>query len=140
MITFEFKDNEGITRHLTWYGHFTEKTIEKTLDALLICGMRGNDPRVLAEGPAAHALNQSQEVSVTVEHEKDDDGKIRAKVRWINRVGGAAFKKMAPQDVMRKLGDLRGMVHDRRKETGIKDEPTEPTPDDFDNFDKSVGF
>jgi hypothetical protein len=150
-IVFQFEDDTTVRHRLTWYGHFTEKTLERTIDSLLICGMRGDDPRVLAGGPESGTLDMETEVSIVVEHEKDEEGHIRAKIRWINRAGGSSFRKMPQEDVKRKLPDLRGMVKMRRKETGMKNEPKsvappyeappfDDTPDFDPNFDQSVGF
>ena len=121
-VTFSFQDSESKNRVMTWYGHFTDKTIEKTIDSLLICGLKGNDPRELGKGLEGGALDTNREVSIVVEHDQTQDGKTIAKVRWVNRLGGNAFKRMDQADVFRKLPDLRGQVVDRRKETGIKDE------------------
>ena len=134
-VVFEFKDDQERKWSLSWFGHFTEKTIEKTLDALLVCGLHGNDVGAIASGPEGGALDMSRDVSITVEHETDDKGKTRAKVRWVNRVGGNSFKRMEQSQAVAKLGNLKGAVLARRQETGIQDD-AEPGASDG----ESVGF
>jgi hypothetical protein len=145
-ITFSFIEGET-NREMTWYGFFTERTIERTIDSLLICGMKGNDPRVLVAGPKSNALDMETEVSIVVENDKDDKGNVilndkgqpTPKIRWVNRAAGTAFKRMDEKSVFAKLGDLKGLVASRRNETGIKDAP-KPTQDNSPSFEQDLDF
>lgn len=69
---------------ITWFGYFTEDTVDRTIESLRICGWTGTD---LAELQGLEA----NEVELVIE---DDtyEGKTRAKVRWVNKPGGLALK------------------------------------------------
>ncbi len=84
VIKFEF-DFDGSKRELTWFGSFKEKALPFTLEALVACGLKGNNP--------AGALEIGKEVSIVVEKETDESGKERNKVRWVNRAH-APIQKM----------------------------------------------
>jgi hypothetical protein len=97
---------------LTWYGSFSEKAIEITVKALLACGLQGNNP--------AGALEIGKEVSIVVEIEKDENGKERNKVRWVNSVH--EIKNVIPQDAAKaKLSALEGAVMMARQKLGVSD-------------------
>lgn len=78
-----FTEGADIDR-ITWFGYFTEDTMERTIESLRIMGWTGND---LSE------LNglDANEVDLVIEDETYE-GKSRPKVRWVNRVGGLALK------------------------------------------------
>lgn len=76
--------NEGLRS--TWYGYFTEKTTDRTLESLLIAGWDGVDI-ALCDGLG------STEFEAVVENEVYD-GKEQTKVQWINRArSGVVLKK-----------------------------------------------
>jgi hypothetical protein len=68
--------------HLTWYGYFTDKTTDSTWRALRTAGWKGTDLADLSD------LNDGAEVDVVVEHELDQNGVERARIRWVNDTGG----------------------------------------------------
>jgi hypothetical protein len=68
-------------RRLRWMGYFTDDSVDRTIEALRLCGFKGDE---LSELPRQKL---DQEVSITVEHE-EYDGKTRAKVAWVNAAGG----------------------------------------------------
>lgn len=75
-----FQLDDGQT--LTWYGHFTEKTAERTLESLEHMGWDGVD----ITNPVGLDAN---DVQLVIEHEvSEKDGKTYPKVRWVNRLGG----------------------------------------------------
>lgn len=78
-VRFEF-EYEDSTRELLWFGSFKGGALPFTIKALLACGLQGNNPA----GP----LTIGQEVSIVVEVDKDNDGKERNKVAWVNARGG----------------------------------------------------
>ena len=85
LVTFEFTDGPNKGKRMGWYGHFTEKTIDKTLESLEICGWDGAS---LAEMKGFG----SQEVELVLEPEQGDDGREYMRVRWVNRIGGGGPK------------------------------------------------
>lgn len=110
-VSFSFTDGEG-SHQLTWYGSFSEKAQPFTLKSLLACGLKGNNPA----GP----LEIGKEVSIVVEHDTDDTGKTRAKVRWVNPIGG--YKNVIDnQEALMKLSMLEGAVMAQRQKMGLVD-------------------
>jgi hypothetical protein len=71
-------------KQIDWFGTFTEKTVDTTLESLRTLGFKGDD--LASKQPL---LN---EVSIEIQHEADKSGKLRAKVRWINKMGRTESK------------------------------------------------
>lgn len=96
-IAVLFEIVEGVDQGCTivWYGHFTDKTTDRTMESLRYCGWTCNDVTVLT------GLG-SKLVQIVVEHETQQEGKHegqqRARVRWVNRLGGGAIKLEKPMD------------------------------------------
>jgi hypothetical protein len=99
-IVFEF-EFEGATRELTWFGSFKEGALDHTIKALVVCGLDGANPA----GP----LEIGRKVSIVIEVEKDQEGKDRNKVRWVNKAGGIA-KPMDSSEAKAKLERFSGLV------------------------------
>jgi hypothetical protein len=111
IVTFSFQTDHG-PQVINWYGYFTEKTTPTTLKSLLICGLKGNNPA----GP----LEIGKEVQIVIENEKDEKGKERSKVRWVNQVGAGV--KSIPQDLAKvKLSALEGAVMAARQDMNLTD-------------------
>lgn len=79
---------------ITWYGYFSEKTADRTLESLRYLGWEGDDLSDLS-GISAN------EVTIVVEHEADEDGRTHPRVRWINRAGGLAMKEAMDEKATR---------------------------------------
>lgn len=84
-VLFEIVDGEHKGQRITWHGYFTEKTTDRTLESLMHCGWDGEDASKL-EGVTKNV------VSIVVEQE-EYDGKMRAKVQWVNKTAGLALKE-----------------------------------------------
>jgi len=118
-IDFSLKLGDGTyTRH-PWFGHFTEKTTDRTLESLRHMGYQGTN---LLEVTPAMLPNV---IEVVVEHETDQKGQPRSKIRWVNRGAGSATPlatdkranfaaemakrfKAVDAETARRLGDARG--------------------------------
>lgn len=126
MILFGIQTQDSF-HELTWYGNLSDKAMKYTLEALLACGMQGNDVAALADGVNSGLLDVDTPVSVTVAHEMSEkDGKTYARIKWVNRAGGAAFKnKLSKQEATIKLGalDLKAQMAFMRQELGVADAP-----------------
>lgn len=111
-VTFSF-EADGKPQSMTWFGSFKEgKAREITVKALLVCGLKGNNP--------AGSLDIGREVSIVVEDDEGQDGKMRSRIRWVNALGGS--RNVIPQDMAKsKLADLEGAVMAARQATGIED-------------------
>lgn len=119
-----FKLETGST--LTWYGYLTEKAAERTMNALITCGV--SDLETL-EGLG------SDEVDVTVERD-EYQGKVSAKIAWINPLGsgGVAMKeKVEGPAKLAMLAKHRGNFLRLRKEAGLSTAaPSKPSSDSDD--------
>lgn len=75
---------------IAWYGYFTDKTTERTLESLQHCGWEGTDITDLSG-------IERNEVQLVVQHE-EYEGKVHARVAWVNRPGGGGIAIKAPLD------------------------------------------
>lgn len=109
-VTFSFEAG-GSSHTMTWYGSFKEKALPHTIKALLVCGLKGNNP--------ANEVEIGKEVMVVVEEEIDEQtGKPRNKIRWVNALN--AIRNVIPQDLAAsKLAMLEGAVMSQRQKLGI---------------------
>ncbi len=84
-VAIEFLDGPNKGRRAVWYGSFTEKTEDRTLESLRYLGWSNDDLMNMA------GLGEA-EAEAVLEDEVGQDGKSRIRVKWINRVRGPAFK------------------------------------------------
>jgi hypothetical protein len=108
-VELELADGEHSGERIVWYGYFTEKTAKRTVESLRICGWNGDD---IAASPLPGL--GSREVEIVVEMEDDLEGVPRARVRWINRAGGAGIAMKTPMDDARKrqfAASMRGLAN-----------------------------
>lgn len=81
--------------NITYFGSFSDAAIEFTVQALRNCGWTGDD---LVELPAlADSGGLAETVSLVVAHE-EYDGKLQAKVKWVNKPGSGRVKLKDPLD------------------------------------------
>jgi hypothetical protein len=115
-------------RNLTWYGFMTDKTSERTMAALITCGV--SDLESL-QGLA------DNEVELVVEHE-EYNGKVSARVQWVNALGtgGVALKdKVEGTEKAAMLAKHRGNFLKLRREAGVQTDPAQrPAPNDNDDI------
>jgi hypothetical protein len=93
-VQFEFVDPPG--ERLTWFGFFTEKATERTIESLRHCGWRGDDLSVFVEGqPPPEGFDQEVELVVTTEQYQ---GKTQTRIAFVNGGGGMAMKNALDAD------------------------------------------
>lgn len=131
-VEFVFDGGPNDGRHITWYGYFSDKTLDRTLDSLRHCGWSGDDLIDLS-GIDANV------VELVVETEADRDGNPRPKVRWVNRISGPALKnQMSTDEASAFSRRMRGAVIAHRKSSGNGAPPSrddgDPGPSDDDLF------
>lgn len=100
VATFSITDKSG-THKISWYGSFSDKARDYTINNLITLGLKGNNP--------AGELDVGKNVELVIETETDDKGKDRPRVRYINALGavrGAMSQDLAKQ----KLKDLEAHV------------------------------
>lgn len=90
-VEFDLLDRPG--ERMTWFGSFAPKALEFTLKALRACGWTGSD---LAELDANMGGLEQNEVVLVVEHE-EYQGKVSARVRWVNAGGGVGMSNPLDQ-------------------------------------------
>jgi hypothetical protein len=85
-VTFAItEDGPHKSKRLFWYGYFTEKAIDRTLQSLEHCGWDGASLKEL-KGFG------SQEVELDIGTETGNDGNEYVVVRWVNAIGGKGRK------------------------------------------------
>jgi hypothetical protein len=83
-VKFSIEEGEEVGRQLTWRGFFTEKTRQRTIEALRYCGWEGTD---------FASLDGLDRNLVQLDIDEDEyEGKKHWKVNWVNRLGGLAVK------------------------------------------------
>lgn len=87
-VVFELLDPPG--ERLTWYGYFTDASIETTYKALRAIGWQGCDITEFAAGALPEGVDK--QVDLVVEMEEGNDGVYRPRIRWVNGGGGVAIK------------------------------------------------
>lgn len=100
------QDPEVDNRMITWWGSFSDKAKPHTLKALLTLGWDGQD---LAELTGV----QQHEVELVVQHEADQRGQMRHRVRFINAIGsgGATVRNPMSDEQKRAFAaKMRGEV------------------------------
>lgn len=80
VVEFELLDEQWAGRTMTWYGFFSEKTQERTIESLRIAGWSADDLTDMT------GLGMS-EVSLAVDHE-EYKGKMHASIAFVNKPGG----------------------------------------------------
>lgn len=88
-VEFTFTDPPG--QRLTWFGFFTDGTFDRTIESLRACGWKGNDLSEFSHPDGALPAGMENEVELVVEHE-EYEGKVRARIAWVNSGGGLALK------------------------------------------------
>lgn len=111
VVELQILDDDHAGETLAWYGFFTEKTQERTLEALRILGWKTDDLSDL-DGIT------SNEIDVVVK-EEEFEGVVRLRAAWINRRGGAVLKApMSPQEAKAFAASMRGKAVASRAATG----------------------
>lgn len=102
VITEEECDYTG--QHRTWYGSFTEKSQDRTLQSLRLLGWQGDDLSNLV------GLGDT-EAWVTIAHEEDQEGNTRDRAAWINGSGGLQVKKLMDEGAAKAFAErMKGHV------------------------------
>lgn len=79
-VVIEFLDEPNRGQRLTWYGYFSDKTADRTLESLMTMGWDGDDLSELKGLGGA-------EFQAVVEEDMYE-GKKQIKIQWINKLSG----------------------------------------------------
>lgn len=124
-VEFDLVDPPG--HRIVWYGFFTEKTWERTEDALRYCGWTGYDIQDFAYGNPL-PVGFEKEVELVIEEELDQNGRLVAKVRWVNKGDGVALRNvMTTSQAVQFAAELKARMLLRAKSAGAKPAPA-PRP------------
>jgi len=96
LVMFEILRGPCAGDKISWFGYFTDGTIQRTLESLRICGFTGEDLDKFCD------QRPTNEVALVV-GEEEYQGKARLKVMWINDPNRAGIKMADPL----RDGDLR---------------------------------
>lgn len=124
-IDFVVLDEGFAGQHITYYGYFTEKTEDRTLESLRYCGWRGDDLTDLS------GIDANE---VRIECENDTyEGKTRLKVAWVNGMGGLALKTpMTPDQTRAFAARMKAKAAASRMKVGAPPRNDAPPPTDAD--------
>jgi hypothetical protein len=118
-VEFELLGEEWPNERFTWLGNFTDLTAERAVESLQIAGWQGDDLSELDDQPASRFL--TEEVSLVIEPDTDNNGVVRLKVQWVNRPGGGKFKfknELAGNDLKAFAAQMKATVKSVRASGG----------------------
>jgi hypothetical protein len=125
-VDFEITQGPHAGQHLAWYGYFSEKAADRTLESLEFCGWDGESSLLELKGFG------SKEVELVAEIEKDDrDGREYLKVRWVNRIGGGVKEELDRGGVAALDQKMKGIMLARKQKRANETPMREPGDDDF---------
>jgi hypothetical protein len=117
-VLLEIVEGPHAGEQITWYGYFTEKNVERTMESLRLLGWSTDDLSDLSGLDA-------NEVSIVIELDDDQDGQPRARVKWINGPGGLAMKEPMNEGAARAFAQrMKGFAVASR--SGRKPAPARP--------------
>lgn len=109
-IRFDLLDvvsEQGVCDSINYYGALSEAAYPFTVKALRACGWQGCDLTELENNGGGL---DAQEVQLVVELE-DYNGETRAKVRWVNTLGGLAMKDTLEGDSLKAFAtQMKGKI------------------------------
>lgn len=110
-VMFALVGGEHDGQTITWFGHFTDKTLERTLDSLRHMGWQSDNIAELDD-------LGTNEVEIVID-EEEYDGKVRSKVRWVNGPSRLALKdQMNRSQVEAFAARLRGKTVAHKQKNG----------------------
>lgn len=123
-VTFELVEPAG--ERIGWYGFFTEKALDRTLQSLRYCGWTGNDLTDFS-GEALPA-GFDQEVELDIQHEEYKD-KIQVRVAWVNSGGGMAMKAALDKTAAQSFAEkMKATINALDKAAGRTTAPAKAAP------------
>jgi hypothetical protein len=114
----ETGDEVSTGESITWIGHFTDRTIDRTIESLLHAGWQGDDPAELSGVAGSSVLPTVVELVCEPE---EYDGNWTLKVQWVNKPGAGrfTFKESIEESELRAFGaQMRSKVQSIRASGG----------------------
>lgn len=136
VVRFEFVGGQHEGRSIQWWGYFTEKTEDRTIESMRHCGW---DSDSLAE---LDSLGNN-EVDLVIEDE-EYQGKWRSKVKWVNRLQRLNVKAPMNQAQLSAFAArMRGKTVASKQKYGAQPAPSAARPvaaaSGSDNWDGDPG-
>ncbi len=121
LVMFEVIEEEHQGERVPWFGFFTPKSWERTIESLRHCGFEGDDLSTLND------QTLDQVVSIKVEHETHEkSGRVYARVAFVNASGGGV--KLATPMSRDELRDFASMMKGRMAGTSASPTTAERDP------------
>ena len=90
-VACTFTEGPNIGRTSTWFGFLTDAAFDRTVESLRHFGWKGDDLYKLCRGDDPEGMGTQEAVAVVGEEEYE--GKLRARINFINGTGGLALKE-----------------------------------------------
>lgn len=148
-VTFEVVEHPDLAgSEITWLGHFTEKTTDRTIESLQHAGWQGDDLSELDQLDAAACSKMLPDTVEIVVAPEEYDGDVNLKVQWVNKPGAGRFAFKEPltgQGLKAFAAQMRGTVRGMkagapRKSSNGSSRPTHPNAPGADIDDSDVPF
>lgn len=129
-VTVEVVEGEFAGSEITWLGHFTEKTQDRTIESLQNMGWKGDDLtelEALDGADCARVLPDHFEIACDVEVY---EGNQQLKVKWINRPGAGRFafkEKLGGSALKDFAAQMRGTIRGAQGGKPNGSAPTKPS-------------
>lgn len=150
-VTVEVVEHPDLAgSEITWLGHFTEKTTDRTIESLQHMGWQGDDLSELDqldEAACAKLLPDTIEIVVAPE---EYDGDVNLKVQWVNKPGAGRFSFKEPltgQGLKAFASQMRGTIRgakaggqQTRRTSNGSSKPTHPNAPGADMDDQDIPF
>lgn len=121
-VLFELLEGPDEGKHITWYGYFTDAAVDRTLESLRHMGWQGHQLMDLSTIGDADA----PDVTIVIEYEADQQGELRPKVRWVNKLSnGVAMKERMDENQARAFSErMKGKVLSMNRGQGSAPAPS----------------
>lgn len=105
VVEFEITSAEWAGERITWVGFLTDKTTERTIESLRYAGWKGTDLADLSD----LLSKDTPVIELVIEHE-EYEGKTRARVQWVNRIGGRMGAALPAEQAKQLSAKMRGAI------------------------------
>jgi hypothetical protein len=134
-VLFDYVDQNGEAGSIQWWGYFTDKTWERTLESLRYMGWQGDDLGSLDSLDA-------NEVELVLD-EEEYQGKKSTKVQWVNRLQALYIKDPMDQGERASFAArMRGRIAQHNQQSGQRrattSQPRNSAPRSNAGFDTSA--
>lgn len=125
---FEIAEGENKGGKVRWTSYFSEKTAERTIEALQIAGWEGEELSDFSDG-GLHGLDKN-EVEIVVEleeYEVEGEKRTSPRVQWVNKLGGYlnVQNAMSAEQAESFSEKMKGLVLKVRSKKPAQGDPTD---------------